>query len=237
MKQKIQITIPEPCHEGWQNMTPVEKGRFCAFCQKTVLDFTHLSDNEIINLVSKNDNLCGRINTSQLNRNLIATQRTSSYFGYLATTVLAFLGLGTESLVAQEKPLVVQNNSKSSTDFDETEFVIRGIVKDTLGNGIASTLIQVKNKKNVFTNINGEFEICVKKNQRIYIINEDYIDAEDFSCKISDDSFLEIVLEIPVKRYISSCSTGLIYTVSGETITKRRTFFGRTFYKIGNWFR
>jgi hypothetical protein len=237
MKQKIQITIPEPCNEGWQNMTPVEKGRFCASCQKTVLDFTYLSDNEIINLVAKNDTLCGRINVSQLNRNLIETKTKSNYFGYLATSVLAFLGLGTENVVAQEKPVVVQNISKSSTTLDESEFIVRGIVKDTLGNGIASTLIQVKNKKNVFTNINGEFEICVKKNQRIYIINEDYIDAEDFSCKISDDSFLEIVLEIPVKRYISSCSTGLIYTVSATTITKKNTFFGRTFHKIGNWFR
>lgn len=112
MKQKIQISIPEPCNEGWHNMTPVEKGRFCASCQKTVLDFTHLSDNEIINLVSKNDTLCGRINVSQLNRNLIATKRTSNYFGYFATSVLAFLGLGTYSVVAQEKPLVEQTDVK-----------------------------------------------------------------------------------------------------------------------------
>ncbi|MES2863773.1 MAG: hypothetical protein V4666_06625 [Bacteroidota bacterium] len=83
MKSKIQITIPEPCNEGWQNMTPVEKGRFCASCQKTVLDFTYLSDNEIINLFNKNDNLCVRIKVSQLNRNLIETKRTSNYFGYL----------------------------------------------------------------------------------------------------------------------------------------------------------
>jgi hypothetical protein len=56
MRHKIQISIPEPCQEGWQNMTPVEKGRFCASCQKMVLDFTYLSDNEIIKVVTKNDN-------------------------------------------------------------------------------------------------------------------------------------------------------------------------------------
>ena len=74
MRHKIQISIPEPCHEGWQNMIPVEKGRFCASCQKTVLDFTYLSDNEIIKVVTKNDTLCARINVSQLNRNLIKTK-------------------------------------------------------------------------------------------------------------------------------------------------------------------
>ena len=234
MKQKIQIAIPEPCHEGWQNMSPVEKGRFCASCQKTVLDFTHLSDNEILKLVSKDDNLCGRINVSQLNRNLIATQRKSNYFGYFATSVLAFLGLGTESVVAQENPVVVQNISKSSTTLDESEFIVRGIVKDTLGNGISNISIKIRNQKMVMTNINGEFEIQVKKNQRIYIDDDEYF---DFDCKISDNSFLEIVLENSVKRYIPSCTTGLIYTVSATTITAKQTFLGKTFRKIRNWSR
>ena len=112
MKQKIQISIPEPCKEGWQNMTPVEKGRFCASCQKTVLDFTHLSDNEIINLVAKNDTLCGRINVSQLNRNLIETKTKSNYFGYLATSVLAFLGLGIESVSCSRKTCCGTNGFK-----------------------------------------------------------------------------------------------------------------------------
>jgi hypothetical protein len=65
-------------------MTPVEKGRFCASCQKRVLDFTYLSDNEIIKVVTKNDTLCARINVSQLNRNLIETKIKSNYFGYFA---------------------------------------------------------------------------------------------------------------------------------------------------------
>ena len=234
MKQKIQIAIPEPCHEGWQNMSPVEKGRFCSSCQKTVLDFSILSDNEIIKLVSKDANLCGRINVSQLNRNLIATQRKSNYFGYFATSVLAFLGLGTESVVAQENPVVVQNISKSSTTLDESEFIVRGIVKDTLGNGISNISIKIRNQKMVMTNINGEFEIQVKKNQRIYIDDDEYF---DFDCKIYDSSFLEIVLENSVITHRSSCSVGVIYTIKGETITAKRTFFGRTFHKIGNWFR
>ncbi|MBC5833767.1 hypothetical protein G6N05_02600 [Flavobacterium sp. F372] len=237
MKSKIQISIPEPCNEGWQNMTPVEKGRFCASCQKTVLDFTYLSDNEIINLVNKNDTLCGRINTSQLNRNLIETKRTSNYFGYFATSVLAFLGLGTSTIVAQEKPLVVQNNSKSSTDFDEREFLVRGIVKDTLGNGIGNIFIHIRNQKPVLTDLKGEFEICVRKNQRIFILNDANEEYNDFECKISDNNFLEIVLENSAIIHRSSCTTGLIYKVSATTIIKKRTFLGRTFHKIGNWFR
>lgn len=167
MKQKIQISIPEPCHEGWQNMTPVEKGRFCASCQKTVLDFTHLSDNEIINLVSKNDTLCGRINVSQLNRKLIETKRTSNYFGYFATSVLAFLGLGTESLVAQEKPVTQQTDSKYLNKVNDSVKIITvtGIVKDSDGNPLPGVAIIIKNAKTgVQTDESGKYSIKAKFN-------------------------------------------------------------------------
>ena len=148
MKQKIQISIPEPCNEGWHNMTPVEKGRFCASCQKTVLDFTNLSDNEIIKLVSKNDTLCCRINVSQLNRNLIETKRTSNYFGYFATSVLAFLGLGTYSVVAQEKPLVEQTDVKylNNTIDSKKKITVTGVVTYE-GAPLPGVTVKIKNKK------------------------------------------------------------------------------------------
>ena len=34
MATKINISIPEPCHENWQNMSVIEKERFCDLCQK-----------------------------------------------------------------------------------------------------------------------------------------------------------------------------------------------------------
>lgn len=165
MKHKIQISIPEPCHEGWQNMTPVEKGRFCASCQKTVLDFTNLSDKEIINLVPKNDTLCGRINVSQLNRNLITTKRTFNYFGYFATSVLAFLGLGTSAIVAQEKPIVEQTDLKylNKTIDSKKKITVTGVVTSQ-GLPLPGVTVRIKNKKEfVQTDEFGRYSIIVKK--------------------------------------------------------------------------
>lgn len=165
MKQKIQIAIPEPCHEGWQNMTPVEKGRFCASCQKTVLDFTHLSDNEIIKLVSKKDNLCGRINVSQLNRNLIKTKIKSNYFGYFATSVLAFLGLGAESVIAQEKPVVEQTDLKylDVVKISKKKITVTGVVTNDGSEPLSGAKVIIKGtKKCIYADKNGKYTIEVK---------------------------------------------------------------------------
>ena len=180
MKQKIQISIPEPCHKGWQNMTPVEKGRFCASCQKTVLDFTHLSDNEIIKLVTKNDNLCARINVFNLNRNLIKTKTKSNYFGYFATTVLAFLGLGTESVIAQEIPVVEQ------TDFKYLNKVSDSVKKITVsgrvtydGNPLPGAIIKIKGTKNsTNTDQNGKYTIEVNQGEILIFSFLSMIDKE-----------------------------------------------------------
>ncbi|GAB4023242.1 hypothetical protein [Spirosoma koreense] len=69
------IQIPQPCHERWADMQPTERGRFCASCQKTVVDFTGLSDAEIIRLLSRHpETTCGRLRNEQLNRPLYVSE-------------------------------------------------------------------------------------------------------------------------------------------------------------------
>lgn len=62
------ITIPKPCHENWDEMTPNEKGAFCAKCCKTVVDFTEKSIEEIVQHIEKrkNEKVCGRFDNSQV---------------------------------------------------------------------------------------------------------------------------------------------------------------------------
>ena len=60
------INIPEACHESWQQMTPVEQGRHCQQCCKTVTDFTVMSNQEIINYLATTHNVCGRFDQAQL---------------------------------------------------------------------------------------------------------------------------------------------------------------------------
>lgn len=70
MSKKIQLTIAEPCHENWDGMTPVEKGRFCGSCQKQVVDFSNMSDRQVAEFFKKpsTGSVCGRFMTDQLDR-------------------------------------------------------------------------------------------------------------------------------------------------------------------------
>ncbi|AUD02561.1 hypothetical protein [Spirosoma pollinicola] len=69
--RSLTIQIPQPCHERWDDMQPNEQGRFCASCQKTVVDYTALSDQELVRLLSKTSgSSCGRLRNEQLDRPL-----------------------------------------------------------------------------------------------------------------------------------------------------------------------
>jgi len=66
--KNYKITIPKPCHEDWNKMTPKDKGRFCSSCAKTVVDFTQKSNEEIQEFFQKNKNekVCGHFYRKQL---------------------------------------------------------------------------------------------------------------------------------------------------------------------------
>lgn len=67
------LHIAKPCPESWAAMTPTTAGRHCAACQKTVVDFTHKTDAEILAaLRHAAGETCGRLRPDQLGRPLVA---------------------------------------------------------------------------------------------------------------------------------------------------------------------
>ena len=62
MNNQTYITIKEPCHQGWENMSVSEKGKFCSSCQKHVHDFSNSSIDEIKKVYAESkDGLCGHV--------------------------------------------------------------------------------------------------------------------------------------------------------------------------------
>lgn len=95
--------IPEPCHEDWNAMTPKERGRFCDACAKVVVDFTTMSDEEIINYLQQysKQKTCGHFKNEQLHQpekleiNLASIPTNLSFRKYFAIALLiAFTSVG-----------------------------------------------------------------------------------------------------------------------------------------------
>lgn len=103
----MKITIPKPCHEKWDNMTPDEKGKFCSVCSKTVNDFTSFSDEELINTFEPNNDICGRFREDQLGVNL-----NFSLVSKLALGLLTFGSFVTTAKAQEIKPGEIQSPEK-----------------------------------------------------------------------------------------------------------------------------
>lgn len=68
MSTSFSVSIPKPCHEDWNKMTPNEQGAFCKVCSKTVVDFTSKTTNEIKDFFRHHigQKVCGRFEQHQL---------------------------------------------------------------------------------------------------------------------------------------------------------------------------
>lgn len=64
----MRLSVPKPCHEDWNKMTLNEQGAFCKVCAKTVVDFSTMSDEEVLNYFKNKgeEKTCGRFKASQL---------------------------------------------------------------------------------------------------------------------------------------------------------------------------
>jgi hypothetical protein len=69
MSRNFQLTMPTPCHEDWESMRPEERGRFCEACSKTVVDFSMMTDREVMEYLGRaGRQVCGRMAPEQLDR-------------------------------------------------------------------------------------------------------------------------------------------------------------------------
>ena len=145
--KSLTINITDPCTEAWNEMLPESNGRFCLSCQKKVIDFSLLSDNEILQtLKTAGKNCCGRFETSQLDRLVMPQQQAQSSAPFLPAALLVTL-LGTA--VAEKGN--AQQLTNITTSVTTRASVIHGpacidgkIIDASTGEGIRGVTIALK---------------------------------------------------------------------------------------------
>ena len=97
-------------------MTPNGCGRFCAACQKTVIDFTVMTDAEILDIFRNSETIpCGRFFPEQLNRPLQETQiiKPFPFYRKIAAAVLALQAVTIASFAQAKKKPATAYHKKS----------------------------------------------------------------------------------------------------------------------------
>lgn len=236
---KINISIPQPCHENWDTMSPESKGRFCDSCQKKVFDFTQSSDREIVTAFQQNNNLCGRFLDTQLDRDLVKPERKNPV--WLATTSVIISLVGLNEVAAQQEPPKTeqtpsrvllgkpappkdnQNQIKTGEVVAVPQIEISGIVTDSIGEPLPGANIIIKGVyRNVKTDFYGKFHLFAKKGD---VLHFSYVGFKDISLTVNETANLNIQMKEQA-----------VY-LGGPIYFKKRTFFGRIFHSIGNLFR
>ncbi len=107
MKQpsSIQINIPTPCLQNWDEMTPCGQGRHCAQCNKTVIDFTTWSDASLHQFFAKDPhNVCGRFRADQLSHPIDLQPQPHGWFYRIVAAMGLSLIFAPKNTQAQAPP-------------------------------------------------------------------------------------------------------------------------------------
>lgn len=94
---RLRFRLETPCEANWDNMLPADKGRFCLLCQKKVIDFASMTDNEIRNFFNeekKTDYTCGQFTLTQLSSGIeIKNESLTHLVAFRKIAVITILGL------------------------------------------------------------------------------------------------------------------------------------------------
>lgn len=185
MKNSFTLSIPEPCHESWNEMTPQEKGRYCNVCAKTVVDFTRKTDREIGKIMKSEGTICGRFKKTQLERPISLPRKRDALLEmipplYAASLLLPIAVMSTQAIKAQEAHTTLTEQTPSTTKPQEqlqgrisvdlntpNTKIIKGVISDDNG-PLPGAVIMIKGKNTgTRSDFDGNFEIEVNNNDTL----------------------------------------------------------------------
>lgn len=178
---KLSVRIATPCPESWANMKPTEEGRFCENCQKAVVDFTAMTDGEMIRVMSqRKGHSCGRFRAEQLGRPLRTFSAASHptqqrLFGLLTAGLLSWQTTSAQASApktGEKSPVHVtdgrkkdqspSNPSHSVTPVDSSRIITGRVVAQSDGSDLKGVSVIIKGyNKGATTDATGTFQLVV----------------------------------------------------------------------------
>ncbi len=241
------IRIPEPCSEDWNQMTPTEKGRYCAVCQREIYDFTHLTHRQLANKIKRKENICGLFRKDQLDVDLYAdTDLSLKKIGMMmsVTVMLSNSPSVFAQIDTQHKIEVVDSLSNpavpsASDTLSHYIKIIGQITEEETGEPLPGVNVVIKGTQTgTVTDFSGNFslEADLSKVKLPLYLEVSYVGYEDKEIEIPNPEHLlqqNGNIEVKLKTEALKMNPNEEVVMLGAVVCVRRNIFQR----IGDWFR
>lgn len=210
--KNLNLSIPSACHEKPENMDKNALGSFCRSCTKQVVDFSGMSDSQIIAYFSRNSGrVCGQFRPEQLKNYTLPkpvlepSRRKSLVIGSFITAASAIAtGLSVSPLIASAIELETTEQTENAQleelvqTKSDTIVVIKGkILDDSNGDPIPFAQIKLQETAEEFTSdMDGSFAVVIDE----YLLRKEKRVTITFNLVGYEAVNLEIDLNKPLKN-------------------------------------
>ena len=225
-----QYTIPNPCPEKWESFVSGEGAAFCKVCATDVVDFTHMTEEEIKAYFRQNTgSVCGRMTQDQVHPvKMQSTKRFGVSKRLLA--VVAGFGLISTAFGQVKSPVLIGE--------------VRPYPAEMYWNFSGRVLLEDKGLEGAIVVLKGH-DISVQTDQ------EGYFNLEVYEGILKRMDTLELVTTyigcktdtatlVPLKAAKKEITTTIVLQEStewiGEVVIRKKTIFGRLWYRIKKLF-
>ena len=212
--QQTSLYIPKPCHEDWNKMTPTQQGKFCGSCNKQVIDFSLMSDMQVLNFIShQSGKLCGRFDGEQLQRPLVET-KIKKKKGWWMALIMPLLFLFDRSKAQDNNKLTgdtIYNIIPSKKEAQESvvgaiaiispdkQITLKGKIVDTENSPIAyATIMQKGTKHGTISDSLGNFSININSSNSTATLIASFVGYETIEKEINvneNNPFIQMKLQ------------------------------------------
>lgn len=250
MAKAIKLSIQNPCKQKASSFSKTKNGDFCSACQKEVIDFTQMSDRQVVDFFKNyKGNTCGKLKKNQLKsytpQILNSPTVNASFKGIhlLGVSLLSLLPFTQVS--AQQKTAVptetIQNLDTRTTKPKElanikpskTDSLFSGVVREANYPAIGVNIVLEGSNVGTVSDFDGQFTFPkpLKVGDTLVFSS---IGFETTSCVITNEIVKENFIEITLKFgealmgeivFMGDISTDEVYSPKRTLWQKISAFF------------
>ena len=244
MKTTLSIAVNRPCAENWNSFSMAKEGRHCGSCNKVVVDFTAMSDTEIVKYFQqKRSATCGRLRPDQLKTYNVQQAQIQPGLSLLkaglAGMLVLFLTTDSNAQVTDKKDKVeVLEDRRDATGADELTTTVTGtVVSADDGSALPGVNVVLKGSVHgTVTDADGRFRFPEElKEGDVLVFTFVGLQTQEYTIRPFKNANVNMPMEIDTKMIC------MVYDMMGEVVTTDRfveepSVFKKAWRKVKNLF-